>query len=172
MVAFVRRAASLFACLALSGLAGCAGSDDAGAQEDDLAAAVSWKPLSFVLPTGHTGKDAEEIFSSEDEFRTYFGTSCGLLCTNKYKGAMPVSMSDPSGKLRFIAYVQRAGVPQGRSLAIKAISRDRNKWLKITTCTKPSSTTSKHVVAVVDGDGSQPIIWVTKPEGSTGLEAC
>ena len=165
----------MFTCLALSALAGCASSDEPDAQEDDLAAAISWKAIplfSFSLPAAHVGKDDEQIFSSEDEFRTYFGTSCGLLCTDKYKGAMPISMADPAGKLRFIAYIQRTGVPRGRMLAIKAISRDRNKWLEVTTCTKSSATTSKHVLAVVDGEGSQPIIWVTKPEGTTGLEPC
>lgn len=149
---------------------GCASADESDATDEDFTAAIAWKPVAFTVPSSHAGEAAREIFSSESEFRSYFGVSCGLLCNNDYKGALPASFASPSGKTRVLVFVNNPKVPRGRTLVIKSIGRSRNKWLDVTTCTR-AGTSSTSATAVVDGEGTQPIIWISSENG-TGLETC
>lgn len=149
---------------------GCASADEAAAADDDYTAAITWKPVAFAVPSAHASEAAREIFSSESEFRSYFGVSCGLFCNNEYKGALPASFTSPAGKTRVLVFVNNPKVPRGRTLVIKSIGRSRNKWLDVTTCTR-AGTSSTSATAVVDAEGMQPLIWISSENG-TGLEAC
>jgi hypothetical protein len=152
-------------------------------QEDDVGGAdsaqtareeadVTWKPVSFEVPSAHAAKAAHEIFSSDDELRTFFGESCGILCTKKYEGPLAFAITDPPGKQGVAVYVNKPELPEGRELVIAGVGRrGAPKWLHVTTCTREGRGGS-HALAVVELKRTLQVRWVSAPAEGEGLEPC
>jgi hypothetical protein len=136
---------------------------------------VIFRAASFTVPAAHADKRAGEIFTSDDELRTFFGESCGWFCTKKYEGRLSFTIQDPPGKQGALVYVNKPEVPRGSELVIKSIERRGNpKWLHVDTCVRPigGGTTRPYAFAMVEVNTTLPLIWVSAPEEGQGLEAC
>lgn len=164
-------------------LAGCSGADasDVGDSEGASTAAatnpqnvVAYQAVDFEVPDAFLGKRDSELFTSEDNFRKFFGQSCGIVCTQPYQGDLSFTFSSRSSDSTRLLYVNKPEVPADRELVITSVTRESNqRWLHVETCTRPANNGGRtYALGLVTPTNSIPMIWVSAPDDGKGLDSC